>query len=229
MTPLVVGHRGWPARFPGNTLAGFLAAAGVADVLEMDIRRSADGKLVLSHDPSIVGLEVAAHLWIELGETDLGHGHRPSLLDEVRSSLPDVAMQLEVKNMPHEPGFEPDHRIALETAERAGPGDMVTSFNWASLSAVRRLFPEVATGVLVVGSVGIDQAIDECLAHGHRALVPSVQSPIVGLIRALELGLSVFPWVVNDEDRAGELAGLGVSGIITDDPPLVRAVIEGKQ
>lgn len=225
VTPDVVGHRGWSARFPDNTLAGFLAAATVADGVELDVRRSSDGKLVLAHAPVIGGLVVATNPWATLAEIDLGGGHRPALLDEVLSAIPGLTVQFEIKNLPHEPGFEPDHRIALETADRARPGDIVTSFNWSSLAVVREVFPAVATGVLVNALGDIDQAIDECLARGHPVLVPSIESATLGFARALEVGLRVFPWVVNDEDRAGELAGLGVSGMITDDPALVRAVV----
>ncbi len=222
---MVVGHRGWPTRFPDNTLAGFLAAALIADGVELDIRRSSDGKLVLSHDPSIGGLEVSSNPWSVLGDVDLGDGHQPALLDEVVAALPALPIQFEIKNVPHEPGFEPDHRVALEAAERARPGDMVTSFNWESLAAVHRVFPDVATGVLVGGSGDIDRAIDECLDVGHPALVPSIEFPTLGLARALETGLRVFPWVVNDPDRADELASLGVTGMITDDPGLVRGIV----
>lgn len=224
-TPKVVGHRGWPTRFPDNTLAGFLAASSVADAIELDVRRSSDGKLILSHDPVIGGLEVSSHPWRELDEVDLGQGHRPALLDEVLAAVPGLAIQFEIKNSPNEPGFEPDHRIALEAATRARPGDIVTSFNWLSLAAVRREFPEVVTGVLVGRSGDVDQASDECHALGHAALVPSIHLPVIGLVRAVESGLMVFPWVVDDPDRVEELVGLGVSGIITDDPALVRAVV----
>lgn len=221
-TPEVVGHRGWPTRFPDNTLAGFLAASAVVGSVETDLRRSSDGKLVLAHDPDLAGLLVADHPWSVLGEVDLGDGHRPALLDEAIAAVPGTRFQLEVKNSPNEPGFEPDHRLALEAAERARPGDMVTSFNWATLVAVRRVFPEVATGVIVGGSGNIDLAVNECLDVGHPALVPSIDLPVLGLVRALEAGLEVYPWVVDEPDRVAELAGLGVSGIITDDPAAVR-------
>jgi glycerophosphoryl diester phosphodiesterase len=223
--PAVVGHRGWPTRFPDNTLAGLLAASTVADAAEVDVRRSADGKLVLSHDPTLGGLEVASHPWSTLGEVDLGDGHKPALLDEVLSGVPDLPLELEIKNLPDQPGFEPDHRVALEAAERARPGDILTSFNWDSLAAVRRVFPEVATGVLVGGSGDIDVAIEECLSGGHPALIPSIHLPSFGFTRALEAGLTVIPWVVDDAALAVELAVLGVSGILTDDPALVRAAI----
>jgi glycerophosphoryl diester phosphodiesterase len=223
--PSVVGHRGWPSRFPDNTLAGFLAAAAVADSVETDVRRSSDGKLVLSHDPELGGIGVPDHPWAVLGELDLGDGHRPALLDEAIAAIPGTSFQFEIKNMPHDPGFEPDHRLALEAAERARPGDIVTSFNWQTLAAVRRVFPDVATGVLIDGWGDIDVAIDECLDVGHPALVPSVFLPTLGVVRALEAGLAVYPWVVDDPDRVIELAGLGVSGIITDDPAVVASAL----
>lgn len=223
--PKVVGHRGWPARFPDNTLAGFFSASTVADSVETDIRRSGDGKLVLCHDPEIQGLEVASTPWSVLGELDLGHGHRPALLDEAIVSVPGLSFQLEVKNLPYDPGFEPDHRLGLETAERAHAGDMVTSFNWATLAAVRRVFPDVETGV-VVGSPGdIHQAVNVCLDVGHPALVPSIELPITGIERALAEGLQVYPWVADEAAKIEELADLGVSGIITDDPARARIAL----
>jgi len=223
--PVVIGHRGWPSRFPDNTLAGFLAASSVAGSVETDVRRCGDGKLVLSHDPHLGSIGVADHPWSVLGELDLGDGHRPALLDEAIAAIPGTSFQFEIKNMPHEPGFEPDHRLALEAAERARPGDIVTSFNWQTLAAVRRVFPDVATGVLVDGLGEIDLAIDECLDVGHPALVPSVFLPTLGLVRAIEARLEVYPWVVDDPDRVIELAALGVSGIITDDPAVVATAL----
>jgi glycerophosphoryl diester phosphodiesterase len=225
-TIAVVGHRGWPTRFPDNTLAGLLAAAEVADAVETDVRRSVDGKLILSHDPVLAGLAVADHPWSVLGEADLGDGHRPALLDEAVAAVPGLSFQFEIKNMPHEPGFEPDHRLALEAAERARPGDIVTSFNWATLKAVRRVFPDVSTGVLVDGAGDIGLASAICHDVGHQTLLPSVFLPVLDMVAAVESGLEVCPWVVNDADRVIELAGIGVSGIITDDPALARAALD---
>ena len=218
-TSLVVGHRGWPTRFPDNTLAGFLAASAVADAIEFDVRRSADGKLVLSHDATLAGLVVSETPWAVLAEVDLGEGHHPALLDEALATLAGIPIQLEVKNDPHQPGFEPDHRLALETAERARPGDLLTSFNAATLDAVRRVFPEVPTGLAVEDVVALGEAAQQCVDAGHAALVPR-ETMITGPLGGLE-GLSVYPWTVNDPARASELAEYGASGIITDDPGLI--------
>lgn len=222
----VVGHRGWPARFPDNTLAGFLAAAEVADAVEVDVRRSGDGKLVLSHDPVLGDRVVVEHPWAVHAELDLGDGHRPALLDEAIAAVPGLSFQFEIKNMPHEPGFEPDHRLGLEASERARAGDMVTSFNWETLAAVRRVFPDVATGVLVDSRGDVDLAIEICNEGGHRALLPSDRLPTLDIVRAVEAGMAVCPWVVDEPDRVLELAGIGVSGIITDDPGAVRAALD---
>lgn len=220
----VVAHRGWSSRFPDNTLAGFLAASSVADAVELDVRRSSDGKLVLSHDADLGGLVVAETPWSVLRELDLGAGHHPALLDEVLAALPDVRVQLEIKNYPGTPGFEPDHRLALEAAERSRPGDTVTSFNPVSLAAVRRSYPDVPTGLAVEPVMVVETAIRQCLDEGHAALVPR-ETMITEPLEDTH-GIEVYPWTVNDPERARELAGYGVSGIITDDPGLIKDYLE---
>lgn len=221
--PAIVGHRGWPARFPDNTLSGFLAAAGVADAVELDIRRSGDGKLVLSHDPDLAGRVVAETPWSELSQLDLGDGHHPALLDEVLAALGGTPIQLEVKNWPMQPGFEPDHRLALETAERTRPGDMVTGFNAATLAAVRRVFPGVPTGLCLLPGVALDEGVKQCLDAGHTAVVPHYTDVIEEIDTDLEL--DIYPYPVNDPIRAAELVEFGVKGIITDDPGLMSAAL----
>lgn len=227
--PLVIGHRGWPARHPENTLPGFLAAAAAADAVELDVRRSGDGKLVLAHDPLLGGLWVHSTPWRVLVDLDVGDGHHPALLDEVLAAIPDLPVQLEVKNLAGEPGFEPDHRIALEAAERARPFDIVTSFNRASIEAVRRDFDEVATGLAVVWSESPYELIRYCSDSGHSALVPA--SALVGdwIGDAADRGIAVYPWTVNDLDLAEELVEAGVSGIITDDPGSIAGRIRGEK
>lgn len=225
---VLVGHRGWPSRYPDNTMAGFIAASNVADMVEMDIRRSADGKLVLAHDPVIGRLPVHATTWSELAEVDVGGGHHPALLDEVLATIPDLPAQLEIKNAPGDPGFEPDHRLALEVADRSRDHDIVTSFNRGSIEAVRHDFPRVATGLAVQFVHSIEATVDYCIETGHKALVP-----VAGLVGAwvgdaVLGGIEVYPWTVNDPEVARELVEAGVSGIITDDPGAIAPVVRGE-
>ncbi len=194
----------------------------------MDVRRSADGKLVLSHDPTLLGVMVHETPWSELAELDLGDGHHPALLDEVLPAIPGFGAQLEVKNRPDEPGFEPDHRLALETAERSRGIDIVTSFNRATIEAVRRHFDDVRTGFAVDFPDSIDEVIEYCMRAGHSAIIPAA-----GLVhglwveRAVQSGIEVYPWTVNDAQVALELVEAGVSGIITDDPGAIAPIVRG--
>lgn len=225
--PRIIGHRGWSARFPDNSLAGLIAASAVADGVEVDVRRSGDGKLVLSHDPSIGGLDVVSTPWSVLAEVDLGGGHHPALLDEAVASLPSTPLLLEVKNQPLSRGFEPDHRLALEVAERARPGDMVTSFNWATVDRVLEIFPETATGLIGVGDAVVE-AVARCRI-GHRGLIAEQHSANEIIASALESGLDVYIWTVNDPMVATELATFGVSGIITDEPDLILQTLGARR
>jgi len=225
--PVTVGHRGWPAHFPDNTLAGFISASSIVDEVELDVRRSADGKLVLSHDPHLGDLLVHLTPWSTLAKLDVGDGHHPALLDEVLAALPHTRVQLEIKNDPTEPGFEPDHRRGLEAAERSRPGDKVTSFNPATLEAVRRMFPDVSTGFLVTGAGALDEYVKYCLDAGHETLVPNhhmIDGP-VPVVPGVEFGT----WTVDDPHRALQLVGWGVSSIITNDPGLISQHLKDSQ
>lgn len=219
----IVGHRGWPTRYPDNTLAGFIAVSAVASAVELDVRRSSDGKLVLSHDPVLGGHLVHRTPWSILAELDLGGGHHPALLDEVLAAIPETPAQLEIKNGPAEPGFEPDHRLALEAAERTRTGDTVTSFNRDTLKRVRREYPDVRTGLAIELPSLVDEAVSHCREVGHAALVP--WAPLV--TGPVPEDLAFYPWTVNDPHLGAELVELGVSGIITDDAAAMAAAIRG--
>jgi glycerophosphoryl diester phosphodiesterase len=223
----VVAHRGIRAQYPDNTLSGFLAAAAYSDAIELDVRRSADGKLVLSHDALLGGLSVSETSWSVLAELDLGDGHKPCLLDEAIAAVPDTPFMIEIKNNPGAPGFEPDHRLALEAATRARPGDSVTSFNWATADAVRASFPDVHTG-LIVGVLGdIDETVDHAIQGGHELVIPNVALLQTWARSANASGdPAIYVWANNEKHLVGigsvELVSLGVSGIITDDPRATR-------
>lgn len=226
--PRVIGHRGWPARHPDNTLAGIGEALAAVGMAEVDVRRSADGELLLSHDPALGGLVVADTPWAVLAEVDLGGGRAPVLLDDLLAAFPTDPLNLEVKNDPGEPGHEPDHRIALDTAGRARPGDLLSSFWWPSMDAVREAFPSVSTGLLFEEDVAMTAAIEHALGRGHRAVIPRftvLLSDRGSISLARSAGLDVVTWTVNDPGVARDLAAAGVTAIITDDPGTIAAAL----
>lgn len=77
--PLVVGHRGAPRELPESTLTGFAEALVHADLIELDVRASADGVLVVHHDATVparcaphAGERVRALSWASLREVVCG-------------------------------------------------------------------------------------------------------------------------------------------------------------
>lgn len=227
----VVGHRGYPARFPDNTMAGMALAFGVVGMVETDVRRTGDGLLALSHDPHLLDHVVCETPWEVLRTLDLGAGQRPLLLAEALAAFPDRAFNLEVKNWPGDPGFEEDGALALEVAAVSRPGDLLSSFHWATMDAVRSAHPEVATGLLLEGDVALDAAIEWAVRRGHVAIIPewSMLSGAEGAATvntAHEAGVGVATWTVNDAQVVLQLARIGVDAVITNDPGLMVAAIE---
>jgi glycerophosphoryl diester phosphodiesterase len=225
----IVGHRGWPVRFPDNVLAGIEAATTVADMVEVDIRTSIDDVLVLSHDPMLGNLPVATSTWRALSALDLGGGHAPVALDQLLARFPNFPFNLEVKNHPGEPGFDPEHRVALRTADLARPHDLLTCFFWPAMDAIRQPYPLVATGLLVDAGGSVEDAVDHALVGGHVAVIPQWELALESgpaVRTAVDSGLVVAVWTLNDPEQAIRLASLGVTAIITDDPGRMRRALQ---
>lgn len=227
-TTRVCGHRGWPGRYPDNTLAGILAAADVCDLIETDVRRTGDGVLVLSHDPDIQGHVIARSDWAALASLDLGDGHPPARLDETLDAVGDLPMNLEIKNDPNQPGFDEDAEFALEATDRSRPGDLITSFHWPTMGLIKNAFPDVETGLLLTPAIPVADAARVAIAEGHGWLAPHwscFADTAVEIAQLHERGLSVAVWTVNEPDRAATLAAAGCDVVITDDPTTVREAI----
>ncbi len=221
----VIAHRGWRTRHPDNTLAAISAARGVSDLIEIDVRRSSDGELVLSHDPILGGLVVCETPWAVLRELDLGDGEGPATLEEALAISAHTPLNLEVKNDPVEPGFEGDFAIADEVADLARPGDLLSSFHWPTVDHIRR--SEIETGLLVDEGGSVDAAIEHAEAHGHRTIIPHDSLADHSTVdRLLKLGFEVVVWTINKPERIRELHRWGVAGVVTDDPGLARDVVD---
>ncbi|MGI8516919.1 MAG: glycerophosphodiester phosphodiesterase [Acidimicrobiia bacterium] len=206
----VIGHRGWAARYPDNSLEGILAARAVSAMVEVDVRRTPKGELVLSHDPFDDDQDLV-------------------LLDDLLAEIGDFPLNLEIKNFPGEPGFEPHHGTGLATAAQARPDDLLTCFFWPTVDEIHRNYPDVSTGVLVDRDWDLELAATHALAVGHRFLVPHWSLALAHpetIRQAVGQGLEVVVWTLNDSDLVPELAGLGVTAIITDDPGTMTAALK---
>lgn len=224
--PLVIAHRGVSVEFPENTVAAFAAATSRgADGVELDVRSSRDGHLVVHHD---------AHLGDGRPVVSLDRSELPSeipTLAEALDACGEIRVNIEIKNFPGEPDFDESYRVAAQTVElvRArGMADrvIVSSFNYEDIQAVRRIGSDVATGWLVLGVDDLTTMIGHLIADRHDALHPPVEVVTDELVAAAhDAGVLVNTWTVDDPDRIADVARAGVDAVITNDPVTARATL----
>lgn len=224
-------HRGWRSRYPDNTAIALGSAFGLVETVEIDVRRTGDGRLVLSHDPDLGGRVVAETSWSTLCGVDLGDGQRPLLLEEALDMFPDRRFDIEIKNSVFEPGFDSDGGILSEVVEMARPGDLLTSFDWPSLTKHRAAAANrgLQTGLLVDLDMPMADVIGHAGRSGHDVVLPSFRLlEVWSVARAVDdihrAGLGLATWTVNDPAVARRLLIAGVDAVITDDPGAMASV-----
>jgi glycerophosphoryl diester phosphodiesterase len=230
----VFGHRGASAFAPGNTLAAFtLAVEHGADGVELDVRTSSDGMLMVHHDPAIPDLGPIAGLTFAAIRS--GAPHVPTL-DEVVPVLGELLIDVEIKNDPSEPGFDPAHRVAdavAAWAERHGLADriMVSSFHPGTVARMHRVAPAVPTGQLFAPGWVPDHDAPPVADAGHRWVLPHygdlAADPEAAVAVATRHGLGVIVWTLDDPEIIARLVDGGVAGIVANDPRQARRAVEG--
>jgi glycerophosphoryl diester phosphodiesterase len=230
---MIVGHRGLRLEYPDNTVEGIVAAAAVCDMVEIDLRRTRDGVAVLAHDPTMGGRPIIETDWDDLAGLDLGGGFRPARFDQVLEVADGLPLNLEVKNSPLDPDFDETFSFACEVAGRASTRDIITSFHWPTVDAVRREHPNLTTGLLVDPGGSLAGAQRWAASRGHAVIAPHWSllgdQPNLVVEELTRAGFHVFVWTVNDGDVARRAAGGGAAAIITDDPGRIRATVYGKE
>jgi glycerophosphoryl diester phosphodiesterase len=224
--PAIIAHRGASATHTENTLEAFVAARSLgADAVELDVRRSADGHLIVIHDATYADGRPVAHT--PAAERP---AHVPSLADAFDAAKP-CWVNVEIKNLPHEPGYDPDEAVAIDTARwlEDGPSSvtvLVSSFTPPTLSAVRQTAPGLDTALLLFATGDVGATVAEAASAGHAALHPFDPMVDIALIEAAHnAGLAVNVWTVDAPDRIRELADLGVDGIVTNMPDVAARAL----
>lgn len=227
--PAVHAHRGSPDPAAGigeNTIDAFLRARRLgADGVELDVRRTADGHLVVHHDPEVSGVGPVHELHSDQLPASVAR------LDAALGACAGLEVNIELKNLPTEAGFDPGEEMAREVAElvvaSARQDSVVVSSFWpGALAAVRQARPGLVTGLLVASWFDPATCVALALEHGCRALHPHVSLLDAALMgAAVEAGLSVATWTVNDPASVRRAADLGVDTLITDDVTLARATL----
>ena len=242
--PLIVAHRGAPSERPENTLAAFEAALDAgAKAVEFDVRVTADGQAVVIHDAALdrttdgSGLVREHRLADVLGVRIAGdHGHTyavPTLHETLALLSGRAAVDVEIKNVPGEPDFDPDDEVAVALAHRALDdvafvGDViVSSFNPRSIAASREHRPDVPTGLLTDVDVDAAAAVHFAAEQGHTWVLPfadRVAEQGDGFASVVHgAGLLLGTWIVDDPVRARALLETGADAVATNEP---RAIVD---
>lgn len=222
---LRTAHRGAPTVAPGNSAPAIAAAAerGV-DLIEIDLRATADGRLVLWHDDEIAGpggvrLPIATSSLRTLRRIDIGGGERiVELAEAIEIARGRAGLLLDLK-------AERLARPVVETVRRRDFGPVVVCGHyWGSLQRIKRFAPEIGVAFTVdrawrrlLGGTLIDRAADAVAVNWRlidRAFVRHYHAR----------GIAVLAWTIDDPARMGCLLDLGVDGLTSNRPDLFAAL-----
>ncbi len=237
----VLGHRGASAAARENTLVAFeLARELGADGVELDVRLLADGALAVHHDAVLADGRPLADLHAAALPPHIPQLSEVLTICGSRSLSPALEVNVEIKNDADEPGWDPTGSTVaaavvteIRRAQQAGFDGFVSvsSFDRASIDAVRAVDPDLPTGWLTAARVPAWAPVLDALADaGHRALHPHHALLTAELLDAAHArGLAVAVWTVDSPARLAELVALGVDVVITNVPDVARRVVDGAE
>lgn len=238
---MIIAHRGASAEAPENTLAAFrLAWEQGADGVEMDLRMTRDNRVAVIHDADLRRVAGNAHKvamlsGAELGQIPTGLGMRVErgqpvtvpLLDQVLREVPTgrkVFLELKAGV-----GLVEEVQRVLE-ASWLEPGQVVViGFDRALVQLAKEVMPVVeAAWVVDYPSVwNLHHLIKLARSHRINGLDLRVDWPLTpdDVKRSHDAGLKIYIWTVDDPARAKELAEMGVDGLTTNGPRLLRQAV----
>lgn len=209
-----------PRRERENTLPSFAAAlAAGAQGIELDVHATADGVVVVHHDPvTSHGIEIAAARWSDLSPAggSSAAGAIPSLASVCDLVGQRAELFVEIK------GEGIEDAVAAVLGGRPGTF-AIHSFDHATIGRLARARVPYRLGLLFGDSV--DAAVQLMAEYGaldawpHRSLI---DRPLVERIQ--RSGGRVIAWTVNSTTDARRLASYGIDGICTDDVTLLDAL-----
>jgi glycerophosphoryl diester phosphodiesterase len=211
---LVVAHRGAGGAAPQNSLEALEAAIAIGcDALEIDVRRTADGRIVLVHD-SRVRLRTVNRLEHHQVQARMKVGQAPLLEDVVRRAAGRILVDIELK----EDGYIAE-AVDVVTRHLHTGQFVVTSFSDRILAQVKDHTPEARTGLLLAPRPHRD--LEQRMRYaGASFLAPHFSLAHTSLFAwAAARGLAIWVWTVNDR-RALRTAlhDTRVAAVITDEP-----------
>ena len=254
LRPLVIAHRGGAGISPENTLFAFKRAADLGvDVIEMDVRATSDGVLVVIHDADVSRTtdgsgKVSEITFEQLKKLNAGYRFSPDggktfpfresgitipTLHEVFTTLPKMKFNIEPKQQT--PTIvKPLCRLVRD--QKMINSVVVGSFNQTIIDEFRRECVEVATSASPSEASKFLSFYKTGLSESFSPSMHALQIPesIAGLqvitkefIRAAhERNLKIHVWTVNNAAAMKRLLEMGVDGIMTDYPDRLQNLLK---
>lgn len=237
--PIPFAHRGGTSHAPENTLPAFEHAVSLGyRYLETDVQLTADGVLVAFHDNDLhrtTGRQarVSDLPWSEV-RTALVDGREPiPLLEDLLGSFPEARINIDCKT-----DVAVDGLVAAIRRTAVQDRVCIGSFSTARLRKIRGLL-----GASVCTSLGPTEVVRWLLGTvlHSGSLVPSIPCaqvpvsmrgiPVVTeqtVARAHRAGMQVHVWTIDDPTEMHRLLDLGVDGVMTDEPVVLKQVLESR-
>jgi len=245
--PLVIAHRGDSAHRPENTLASFANALEVgATVVELDVQLTADGHVVVIHDPTLdrttTGRGDVRRLTLaEVRAVSAGYpdrfgptyaGERVPTLAEVLALVRGRArtlVEIKSESVTDDADGGIEARV-VDEVRRAGAATEVAliSFDQRAVVRLQALAPEITRGRLF-GRTSADEMLGRAREAGCEIVMPH-KSQISAALgdRARAAGLKLATWVVDDVEELRRLAAFGLYGVGSNRPGvLLEAIADG--
>jgi glycerophosphoryl diester phosphodiesterase len=233
--PIAFAHRGGAREAEENTMPAFERAVALGySHIETDVRATKDGVAVLFHDATLERMagrpeRVDELTWAELSSVRLKAGGSVPRLEELLGALPGLHLNLEAKA---DAAVEP-MAVAVRAAG-ALARVCVGSFSAARTARLRTLIGEglawspAHSGAARIWLGGLGLPVGRPGFHALQVPprfrgVPVVTRRFVRAARAR--GVQVHVWTVDEEAEIERLLDLGVDGIMTDRPSLLRDVL----
>jgi len=236
--PWIIGHRGYPAKYPENTLAAFQGAIDAGAVMvELDVMLSRDRKVVVIHDATLERTtngkgSVADFTLAELQQLDAGSWFDAQFADQQLPALTEVLdlvngrayVNIEIKSEAYESHHPPDaiekQVVDLLRQKQLVDSVIISSFNVKFLEQIASM--KQAPAIAFISENPADEkTVQMCTRlkvfswHPDHKIVTPAQ---VELMHAR--GIKVFPWTVNELEDFDAMQDLKVEGVITNDPML---------
>jgi len=218
----VVSHRGLSGPEPENSLEAFRAsiARGI-EAIELDVRQTLDGVLVVSHDAEVAGLSVGAST---LADLSAGASELCTLAEALAAVPTSCLLDIEIKTV----GIE--ETVLRQAGGARSPGEyVITSFNDQTIARIKALDATVRAGLLL-GRDGPSRRLRTRLSElyptarlrscGADFVAPHWRLLRLGFLgRMRRSGYPVWACTVNTDELMTTLIRVsGVAAVITDRP-----------